>query len=723
MDGGNKVIGLWRGREGIHPTQASAPGEAPPFIEFEAEDETPPGRWRRRVAVGACLIAALGWIGAVGYSRYLSWAGRAPALDDIIGLITTLSAPLAVIALLWLIGLRSSKSEADRFARTAHALRVESERMDTVLAFVSARIDASRRELTDQGDALLNLGEDAASRMNGITDALRKEIETLSGNAQALKGTAAAARGDLAVLLSHLPKAQVQMRQIASSLLEAGNTAQERAAGLTNQMASLGTTSADVGARVEVIARDFASQLNDINSKSVNLAQLITDSEHRLSAAGEGKVEQLAARIQEISLDVDRISQGFSSHDEASRSLATRVNADLGDLEARFAAFDAHGRERTDQLSDALGGLQSHAEALHGALSAGDADVVGLTGKADALLTALDAAAREIDETLPAAYGRLETAAERAMGVVGQAAPAVTDMATASQNALEQLTSAESLIAGQNEALASMSTQSAAALAACRAEIESLEQALASAGTELQSLTDGAGGALLDSLMRARDTARQAAEHAREAFNEVIPQTAASFGEQSKQALGDALTAQVEAQMKEIAATTERAVGTAQKATDRLMRQMLTISETSAALEARIAEAKDEAERSDHSTFARRVALLIESLNSSAIDVTKILSNDVTDTAWAAYLRGDRGVFARRAVKLLDASETKEIARHYQDNSDFREQVNRYIHDYEAMLRSVMSTRDGTPLSVALLSSDTGKLYVALAQGIERLRA
>ena len=95
----------------------------------------------------------------------------------------------------------------------------------------------------------------------------------------------------------------------------------------------------------------------------------------------------------------------------------------------------------------------------------------------------------------------------------------------------------------------------------------------------------------------------------------------------------------------------------------------------------------------------------------------------MTDTAWASYLRGDRGIFTRRAVKLLDTSEAKEIARHYDAEPEFREQVNRYIHDFEAMLRNVLATRDGTPLSVTLLSSDTGKLYVALAQAIERLRS
>jgi hypothetical protein len=153
-----------------------------------------------------------------------------------------------------------------------------------------------------------------------------------------------------------------------------------------------------------------------------------------------------------------------------------------------------------------------------------------------------------------------------------------------------------------------------------------------------------------------------------------------------------------------------------------LTRQLLVMSETAAAIEGRIAEDQAEREQQASENLTRRVTLLIESLNSTAIDINKILSNEVADSAWAAYLKGDRGVFTRRAVRLLDSGEARAIQRHYEEEADFRDQVNRYVHDFEAMLRRVLAERDGATLGVTLLSSDMGKLYVALSQGIERLR-
>ena len=102
--------------------------------------------------------------------------------------------------------------------------------------------------------------------------------------------------------------------------------------------------------------------------------------------------------------------------------------------------------------------------------------------------------------------------------------------------------------------------------------------------------------------------------------------------------------------------------------------------------------------------------------------MTSILASDVSDASWAAYLEGDRGVFSRQAVRLVEGRDAQSIREFYRGDDIFRASVNRYVHDFEAMLRVVLSTRDGTPLAVTLLSSDIGKLYVALAQAIERLK-
>ncbi|GAA3271949.1 hypothetical protein GCM10020258_47650 [Sphingomonas yabuuchiae] len=73
-------------------------------------------------------------------------------------------------------------------------------------------------------------------------------------------------------------------------------------------------------------------------------------------------------------------------------------------------------------------------------------------------------------------------------------------------------------------------------------------------------------------------------------------------------------------------------------------------------------------------------------------------------------------------MRILDSHQARGIADLYDEDPKFRDHVNRYIHDFEAMLRGVLAQRDGSPLGVTLLSSDMGKLYVALAQAIERLR-
>src|SRR6185436_1997931 len=123
-------------------------------------------------------------------------------------------------------------------------------------------------------------------------------------------------------------------------------------------------------------------------------------------------------------------------------------------------------------------------------------------------------------------------------------------------------------------------------------------------------------------------------------------------------------------QAAELASGIEKAVAraaeTGRETAVQLRDQLARVDELAGNLESRVARARERAEEQVDNDFARRVALISESLNSHAIDIVKVLSTEVTDTAWAAYLRGDRGIFTRRAVSLLDSTEAKAVLHHYE---------------------------------------------------------
>ena len=177
----------------------------------------------------------------------------------------------------------------------------------------------------------------------------------------------------------------------------------------------------------------------------------------------------------------------------------------------------------------------------------------------------------------------------------------------------------------------------------------------------------------------------------------------------------------VEDKLRDVEAVATRAVETARSASDRLTQQMVTLGQTAAALEQHIEATSSEQREKDSEAFARRVSLLIDSMNSAAIDVGKIMSDEIDDKAWDSYIKGNRGVFTRRAVRLIGGNETRAIKAHYDSDPEFQQSVNRYIADFEAMLRRVVAERDGGIIAVTLMSSDMGKLYAALAQ-IDRRR-
>jgi hypothetical protein len=763
MNGVTQVVGLWPDREQETDVE-DAPLDLQEYSPDGPEaDDVPDRDWPVIVVSLMCAFTAIGWLILIGSVYVPRWMAQPPGADMIALGIAVASSPLAMIGLIYTLATRNGHSISRRMTDASVAMRGEQGRLEAMLAHVSGQLAREQGELAEANDKLMTLGEEAVHRMKVASVAMRDEVETLNRYGQSLKFSATSARADLAILLADLPKAQLETRHMVSALQEAGVTAHERAGALDAQLASLTargreadeiaggaaqklaahlsrveSVSANAGTRLEEAASKMTDAIDsaleraatagdtarqNMDAQGAAMVALVDQTQAALARTGADSAEAIAKRVDDITEKLEAMSALLASQSETTAALLNSVRENLDGVDTRLEALDDKGIQRAERLTSALAALDQHAATLTGSLQSGTTTADTLIARTETLMTALDASAREIDETLPAALDRLDAKAEMSRVKVAEAGPIVTQIERDASSALDRLIEAEALLAKQRAALDAMAGDTDSRLNASRDAAAKLVEAVESAEATTRTLAEGAGAQLVEAMVRVRETAQAAADRAREAIGAVIPEATAQFTESTRRALTEAITQEVQTQIGELASTAERAVETASKASDKLMRQMLTISETGAAVEARIAEAREDVERSDRDNFARRVALLIESLNSTAIDVTKILSNDVTDSAWASYLRGDRGVFTRRAVRLLDTAEMKEIVRKYDDESEFREQVNRYIHDFEAMLRNVLATRDGSALGVTLLSSDMGKLYVALAQAIERLRS
>ena len=764
MNGGNKAVGLVStGDDELTLVEDTVPATAahPEYDPAEDAWEEPysaPNEWAAPLlAIGLTLA----WFGVMGWLLQPTLAGPMPPAE-LVKLIAALCVPPALIGILWLLAQRSSRAEARRFGRTARAMREEAASLERVVASLSRKIEENRAALAAQTTALMAMGDGAAERLQAVSNGMAAEAKQVEASAKALIESAATAEKSVSIVLTSLPRAHDGMVEMAATLDAAGLKAGEHAAALDAQLAALAergreadhvaggaaqrlaahiakmeATSETAGARLEAVADQMSGTVDAMLDRTASavdearkgiaaqgeamLAMLATN-QASLDAAGRESIDAVGTRIASVEETIGRIAEKLGEEQTRIDILLASVTGGIAQADGAMAALHAAGMDRTQALSASISALDSSTAAMTETLKVGDDTARRVIATAEELLVALDASAREIDETMPEALARLDDRIGATRQVIAGSKPELLALVTAAESTHDAIEAIADVVAKQRDTLAKTQASLLESLESGHAKTDRLEEIVDRAIANARRFADDAAPQLVDALLRIRETAAAAAEQARATLSGLVPEAERRLEEAGSAAMRRAVDAGVRQQLLELGQVSENAVATASRASEQLTQQMMSIGEASAAVERRIEEARAEREEADRDNFARRVSLLVEALNSAAIDITKAFAHEVSDSAWSAYLKGDRGVFTRRAVRLLDSGDAREIASLYDADPGFREQVNRYIHDFEAMLRQVLALRDGSPLGVTLLSSDMGKLYVALAQAIERLR-
>lgn len=535
---------------------------------------------------------------------------------------------------------------------------------------------------------------------------------------------------------------------------------------LTTRLTALREQSADVRAEIDTheaaALESWRTRVNDMDAYMrdvIAALDRVDESSHEagrarldeIGAAASQVEEQIAARREQFDAEMARRnSQTAADHDAAlahltsiftqfddnaatraaqQREQADRIArhaAELGDqLDAigqRMNAIAVQSREAEGRVAEGVDSLTARLGQTRDALAGTDSQIATLTDSSVRLLELIQAGVQHSTHDLPQAISvsdaRLAeiedrvTALVEATGTARDRGEALSSYVLASGDDLAR--TAEKLADAQ-AAFEARTRDHGALLADLSASLDRLRQ-------DSEKLSESAQGELTDALAKLDAATRASIDTIGEMAARQVEGVAAELGEKSGAMIETVLRERADQAAGQLEAAALAAAQISREAMVQLRNQLAKVNELAGNLERRVVHARERAEEQVDNDFSRRVALINESLNSNAIDIARALSADVADTAWASYLKGDRGIFTRRAVNLMDNADAKAVAQLYEDDAGFRDHVSRYIHDFEAMLRQLLSTRDGHAISVTLLSSDLGKLYVALAQAIERLR-
>jgi hypothetical protein len=732
-----------------------------PSFDSEEWAEKKGAGGRHVLGIGLAVIAVL-WLAYTAWSAGRSLAGQPLTSPMIAQWLSVAAGPLALLGIAWLTFGRTRRKETERFTRSVVAMRHEAQSLEALLEVLSQRINESRTELVSISRNLMQLGDEATGKLGGITRQFDSSSELLKVRGEALDRAAESARNDIAVLLDDLPRAEETARLLGQQLRSAGTESIEKTTRLGQQVADLTqrTREADdlIGeavdrlsvrlAEIEAAAGTAATRVGEadsnfsglidtllgrasatleeirsgIDAQSAAVAALVSQAQAGIGKSGAEAAELLASNIDHASSTLEGLSNRVAEQERSSQRMIAEIDRGLGLIDQRFAQLAAHGDERANHFLESLTRARTELDALAGQASSQDDALGSLAERTATIRESIDRLTTEIRDGTTIALGEAQSGAELLAQSAGALGPELSSIRDSVIEAADKLTLTGADVHDQQQRFAALLGIIDTGVVEARSKLSELTSGIEAAERNAANLSAQTAPALVAALVQVREAAGHAAQRAREAIEAVIPEAAGKLSDETRQALERVIRDSIEERLRNVETVAAGAVDSARAASDRLTQQMLSLGQTASALEAHIEQTDKERREKDSEAFARRVSLLIDSMHSAAIDVGKILADEIDDKAWDSYLKGNRGVFTSRAARLMGGSETRAIRAHYETDFEFQRSANRYVADFEAMLRRVLAERDGGMIAVTLMSSDMGKLYAALGQAIEKRR-
>lgn len=611
------------------------------------------------------------------------------------------------------------------FAQLGETLRRASTEHTEITNTATQRAAVARDQLRRVAEEIAAAGNEAASRSHAASDALRLAATALASNADNALGRLGEAGQSFEALATRLRGAvdDAQTRggetariaaETSRELARAGEKLKDELRGMEaaidEHARTLETAATHAATTVEEAGRRFDAQASNLDGEAVRAVATIDAAVKSLARQGteviataDNAVQRLGTVVTGFRQRADalaesataaerRLSESASSLDGRSRELTVTADTAGSRVEQAADTIERRGRDLESAAERASARIDAAVGAMHrqGDAITAIADRATLeTGKAGQLL---DGIGKAVDERIATARQQVKES-EQSLGNFASRLDAATQTAVGNLNLLiETLTREDSTLAAQaGEAIAKLREMGSAISVERQAMVESsaksreeLETAIVMAtkrGAELKALAD--------------ETASSLALIARNLTAET--QVLSGRADDARRLMGDLVKA--------------------------MAAEVSTLGETAAEIELRRQAIEETDRRQRRQGAVKASAAVIEGLNGLSVDLARAMEEgELPDDVWRRYLGGERGVFTRRLLGQRNRDGHESIAAKYRDDGEFRTYVDRYMRQFDELMRLSTDADDEDVLAAALRSSDIGKLHRLLAAALGRER-
>lgn len=591
-------------------------------------------------------------------------------------------------------------SELSGLAETAESLERQSrgaQKLVSDLAAAStAAIEASQALASAMPQALA-----AAQDLRGAIAATTAEAE---GQARRADASAAALATGLAALSAEGERASVALGQS----LERLEAQAER--GRTQSEAGMRSIRGETDTLFEVLENTAVAKREAMARQADSLLAQLADAQARLESMANAATAQLAERLERLGARAEAIEGRLKAQAAITESLAASGERSFQLLDARLQHSSETSRAALDRLSGRVQEVNAEIAGLTAPLKNTQGAAQELEGSVKTLREVAMQTVDVLGETIPNRTVEAGRAAEALSAELLDLVKAIDGAHSRAVALSVPIAESRAAIDTASEAYAAQRNAIEAAGQALVVELQQARTLIGEVEEQTRDTSLSAASRLVDAMTRVRDVSTQTTGTMREMLDGVIAEARESLATAADEAMRRGFAEPVAIRAREAEAA-------AAAAAERTASSMAALANTLKLLEERSTDRMVRFEAVQQEDLLAAATLLTDRLSQASISISSALGKPMDDTDWMQWRKGERGLFSRRVLALLDKREAKELKALLVSDADFAAAARSYTSAFDALVGRFEGT--APVLARALQGSEQGRLAAALSEVLE----